>query len=93
MTQWLCLISDDTSKRGLISSEIQPIIMLLAVVNDQKKSWLVTPRVEALLWTKTIAGVHIPTGCGAIATYMTCLTARFISLQLYGEDYCKKVSF
>jgi hypothetical protein len=43
MTQWLFLISDDTSERGLISSEIQPIIMPLAVVNDQKESWLVTP--------------------------------------------------
>jgi hypothetical protein len=43
MTHWLFLISDDTSERWLISSEIQPIIMLLAVVNDQKESWLVTP--------------------------------------------------
>jgi hypothetical protein len=49
--------------------------MLLAVVNDQKESWLVTPRVEALLWTKTIAGVHVLTGRGAIATHMTCLTS------------------
>jgi hypothetical protein len=67
--------------------------MLLAVVNDQKESWLVTPRVEALLWTKTIAGVHVLTGRGAIATHMTCLTSRSISLQLYGEDSCKKASF
>jgi hypothetical protein len=44
--------------RGLISSEILPIIMLLAVVNDQKESWFVTHWVEALLWTKIIAGVH-----------------------------------
>jgi hypothetical protein len=58
MTQWLCLISYDTSKRGLISSKILPIIMLLAVVNDQTESWLVTPYVEALLWTKIIVGVH-----------------------------------
>jgi hypothetical protein len=36
MTKWLCLISNDTSKRGLISSEILPIIMLVVVVNDQK---------------------------------------------------------
>jgi hypothetical protein len=43
MTQWRRLIFDDTSKRGLISFEILPIIMLLAVVNDQKESWLVTP--------------------------------------------------
>jgi hypothetical protein len=38
MTQWHCLISDDTSERGLSSSEILPIIMLLTVVNDQKES-------------------------------------------------------
>jgi hypothetical protein len=67
--------------------------MLLAVVNNQKESWLVTPWVEALLWTKTIAGVHVLTGHGAIATHMTCLTLWSISLQLYGEDSCKKVSF
>jgi hypothetical protein len=38
MTQWLCLIFDDTSERGLISSEILPIIMLLVVINDQMES-------------------------------------------------------
>jgi hypothetical protein len=92
MTQWRCLISDDTSERGHISSEILPIIMLLAVVNDQKKSWLVTPWVEALLWMKSIAGVHVLTGCGAIATHMTFLTSQSISLQLYGEDSCEKHS-
>jgi hypothetical protein len=93
MTQWLCLVSDDTSERGLISSEILPIIMLLVVVNDQKESWLVTPLVEALFWMKTIAGVHILIGHGAIATHMTCLTLQSISLQLYGEDSCEKASF
>jgi hypothetical protein len=93
MTQWLCMISDGTSERGLISSEILPIIMILAVVNDQKESWLVTAWVEALLWMKTIAGVHVLTGCGAIATHMTCLTSQSISLQLYSEDSCEKVSF
>jgi hypothetical protein len=93
MTQWHCLISDDTSERGLISSEILPVIMLVAVVNDQKECWLVTPWVEALLWTKTIGGVHVLTGHGAIATPMTCLTSRSISLQLYGEDSCEKASF
>jgi hypothetical protein len=46
-----------------------------------------------LLWTKTIAGVHILTGRGTIATHMTYLTSRSISLQLYGEDSCEKVSF
>jgi hypothetical protein len=80
MTQWLCLISDDTSGRGLISSKILPIIMLLAVVNDQKESWLVTPWVEALLWMKTIARVHILIGRGANATHMTYLSSRSISL-------------
>jgi hypothetical protein len=90
MTQWLCLISDDTSERGLISSWILPIIMILVVVNDQKESWLVTPWVEALLWMKTIDGVHVLTGRGAVVTHMTYLTSQSISLQLYGEDSCKK---
>jgi hypothetical protein len=93
MTQWLCLISNDTSERGLISSKILPIIMLLVVANDQKESWLVTPWVEGLLWRKTIAGVHVLIGHGAIATHMTCLTSWSISLQLYSEDSCEKVSF
>jgi hypothetical protein len=92
MTQWHCLISDDTSQRGFISSEILPIIMLLAVVNDQKESWLVTPLVEALLWMKTIAGVHVLIGRGATATHMTRLTSQSISLQLYGDDSCEKTS-
>jgi hypothetical protein len=38
MSQWLCLISDDTSERGLISYEILPIFMLLTVVNNWKES-------------------------------------------------------
>jgi hypothetical protein len=42
---------------------------------------------------KTIARVHILTGRGAVATHMTCLTSRSISLQLYGEDSCEKASF
>jgi hypothetical protein len=49
--------------------------------------------VEALLWMQTIAGAHVLTGCWTIATQMTFLTSRSISLQLYGEDSCKKVSF
>jgi hypothetical protein len=42
---------------------------------------------------KTIAGVHVLTGHGVIATHMTCLTTRFILLQLYGEDSGEKASF
>jgi hypothetical protein len=42
---------------------------------------------------KTIAGVHVLTGRGAIATHMTYLTSRSILLQLYGEDSCGKASF
>jgi hypothetical protein len=42
---------------------------------------------------KTIAGVHVLIGRGAIATHMAYLTSGSISLQLYGEDSCKKVSF
>jgi hypothetical protein len=53
----------------------------------------VRPRVEALLWMKTIAGVHVLIGRGSIATHMTCLPSRSISLQHYGEDSCEKASF
>jgi hypothetical protein len=42
---------------------------------------------------KAIARVHILTGRGATATHMTCLTSRSISLQLYSEDSCEKMSF
>jgi hypothetical protein len=33
------------------------------------------PSSEALIRTKTIVGVHVLTGYGAIATHMTCLTS------------------
>jgi hypothetical protein len=42
---------------------------------------------------KDIVEVHILTGHGSIATHMTYLTSRSISLQLYGEDSCEKASF
>jgi hypothetical protein len=51
------------------------------------------PRIEALIRTKTIVVVHVLTGYGSIATYMTCLTSRSISLYIYGEDSCEKASF
>jgi hypothetical protein len=38
------------------------------------------PSSEALIRTKTIVGVHVLTGYGVIATHMTCLTSRSISL-------------
>jgi hypothetical protein len=42
---------------------------------------------------KTIVGVHVLTGYGAIATHMTCLTSQSISLLIYGEDSSEKSSF
>jgi hypothetical protein len=42
---------------------------------------------------KTIVGVHVLIGYGAIATHMTCLTSQSISLYIYGEDSCEKTSF
>jgi hypothetical protein len=42
---------------------------------------------------KTIVGVHILTGYGAIASHMTYLTSQSISLQIYGEDSCEEASF
>jgi hypothetical protein len=49
------LISDDILKLGLIFVKILPITTLLAVVEWETR--LVPPRVEALIWTKTIVGV------------------------------------
>jgi hypothetical protein len=51
------------------------------------------PSSDALIRTKTIVGVHVLTGYGAIATHMTCLTSRSISLWIYSEDSCEKLSF
>jgi hypothetical protein len=42
---------------------------------------------------KTIAGVHVLTSRGAVATHMTYLTSRSITLQLYAEDSYEKASF
>jgi hypothetical protein len=33
------------------------------------------PSIETLIWTKTIVGVDVLTGYGAISTRMTCLTS------------------
>jgi hypothetical protein len=52
-----------------------------------------SPSSEALIMMKTIVGVHVLIGYRAIATHMTYLTSRSISLQIYGEDSCEKASF
>jgi hypothetical protein len=49
---YLQLISDDIPVLGLISVEILPITNLLTVVEWETR--LVPPRVEALIWMKTI---------------------------------------
>jgi hypothetical protein len=49
---YLQLISDDIPELGLISVEILPITNLLTVV--EWETGLVPPRVEALIWMKTI---------------------------------------
>jgi hypothetical protein len=49
---YLQLISDDIPELGLISVEILPITNLLMVV--EWETGLVPPRVEALIWMKTI---------------------------------------
>jgi hypothetical protein len=51
------------------------------------------PSSGALIRTKTIVGVHVLTGYGVIASHMTCLTSRSISLWIYGEDSCEEASF
>jgi acid stress-induced BolA-like protein IbaG/YrbA len=73
------LISDDIPKLGLISVEILPVSTLLVVV--EWKTGFVPPRVEALIQTKTIAGVinkvSILTDRRAIDTNVACLSALF----------------
>jgi hypothetical protein len=49
------LISDDIPELELMSIEILPITTLLMVV--KRETGLVPPRVEALIWMKTIIGV------------------------------------
>jgi hypothetical protein len=49
------LIPDDISERGLISVEILPITTLLAVI--EWETGFVPPSIEALIRTKTIAGI------------------------------------
>jgi hypothetical protein len=48
---------------------------------------------EALIRMKTVVGVHVLRGYRAIASHMTCLTSRSMSLLIYGEDSCKQASF
>jgi hypothetical protein len=74
------LISDDIPELGLISVEILPITTLLAVVKWE--TGLVSPRVKALIRTKTIVGVtnkvSILTDPRAIDTHVACFSALFI---------------
>jgi hypothetical protein len=51
------------------------------------------PSSEALIRMKTIVGVHVLTGYGAIVSPITNLTSRSISLQIYSEDSCEEASF
>jgi hypothetical protein len=73
------LVSNDIPKLGLISIEILSITTLLAVVEWETR--LVPPRVEALIWTKTIVGVtnkvSILTDHRAIDTHEACFSALF----------------
>jgi hypothetical protein len=59
----------------------------------KRKVGLLHPLLNPCIGQKTIARVQVLTGRRAIATHMTCLTSRSISLQLYGEDSCEKASF
>jgi hypothetical protein len=74
------LISDDIPELGLISIEILPITTLLAVV--ERETGLVPPRVEPLIWMKTIVGVtnkvSILIDRRAINTHVSCFSALFI---------------
>jgi ActR/RegA family two-component response regulator len=64
-------------ERRFTSIELLPYTTLLAVV---KRDSGLLPSIKALIGMKTIVGVHVLTGYGAIATHMTCLTSRSNSM-------------
>jgi hypothetical protein len=85
------LISDDIPELGLISIEILPITTLLVVV--ERKTRLVTLRVEALFKLKIIVGVtnkvSILTERRPIDTHVACFSALFICHS--GIDHFKMI--
>jgi hypothetical protein len=72
-------MSNDIPKLGIISVEILPITTLLAAI--KRETGLVPPWVEALIQTKTIAGVtnevSILTDCREIDTHVAYFSALF----------------
>jgi hypothetical protein len=71
------VILSNILERRFTSIEVLPHTTLLAVVKWETGF---PPSSEALIRIKTIVGVHVLTGYGAIATHMTCLNSRSISL-------------
>jgi hypothetical protein len=73
------LIPDDISERGLISIEILPITILLAVV--ERETGFVPPSIEALIRMKTIVGitneVDILGDRRAVDAHVACFSALF----------------
>jgi hypothetical protein len=71
------LILSNILERSFTYVEVLPDTTLLAVV--ERETGFATQS-EDLIRMKTIVGVHVLIGSGAIATHMTCLTSRSISL-------------
>jgi hypothetical protein len=73
------LIPDDISERGLISIEILPITILLAVV--ERETGFVPPSIEALIRMKTTVGitneVDILGDRRAVDAHVACFSALF----------------
>jgi hypothetical protein len=92
------LISDDISKRGLISIEFLPITTLPVVV--ERKVRLISPWIEALIRMESIGifnEINVLTDRRKINTHMACLTTlltRHMGIDhfLGGQDPDLRVS-
>jgi hypothetical protein len=71
------LILSNILERRFTYVEVLPHTTLFAVV---KREHGFAAQQEALIRMKTIVGVHVLTGYGAITTHMTCPTSQSISL-------------
>jgi hypothetical protein len=71
------LFPNNILERRFTYVEVQPHTTLLAVVEREIGC---ATSIEALIRMKTVVGVHILIGYGAVATHMICLTSRSISL-------------
>jgi hypothetical protein len=85
------LVPDNISERGLISIEILPHTTLLAVV--ERETGFVAPSIDALIRTKTIAGitneVDILGDCQAVDAHVAYFSALFTRYS--GTDHFEMI--